>query len=72
MTTNKKDRTIESILDLNTGKEIIADSFFQLGEDVVFQFRYELKQKLEKIQQITCAIFASNQSKLGGKLIQKK
>lgn len=48
MTVTKENRTIKSILDLKTGKEILASEFFLKEIDEIFQLRYEFETAIRE------------------------
>jgi len=48
MSENLKNRTISSILDLKTGKEIKAEEFFKKELDEIFQIRYDFESAIRE------------------------
>lgn len=48
MSENLKNRTISSILDLKTGKEIKSDEFFKKEIDEIFQLRYDFETAIRE------------------------
>jgi competence CoiA-like predicted nuclease len=72
VTIEKKNRTIKSILDLKTGREILSDVFFQMGEDKIFQVRYEFETAIrEKVPHFVC-YYCKQPIKIRGQVDSKK
>lgn len=72
MTVEKENRTIKSILDLKTGQEILSDAFFQMGEDKIFQSRYDFETAIrEKIPRYVC-YYCKQPIKIRGQADSKK
>lgn len=65
-------RTIESVLDLRTGKEIQASDFFSKPIDEIFKLRYEFESGIrEKKPRVVC-FFCKQSIKIRGRVDSKR
>ncbi len=68
--TNK--RTIESVLDLKTGKEIFASDFFQKSLDEIFKLRYDFETAIRESRARYVCFFCRQTIKIRGQADSKK
>ena len=68
----KNKRTVESVLDLKTGKEIFASDFFQKSIDVVFKLRYEFETEIRENRTRYVCYFCRQTIKIRGQADSKK
>lgn len=65
-------RTINSVLDLRNGKEIIASDFFTKPIDEIFQLRYEIETNIREKQPRFVCYFCRKAIKIRGKPDSKR
>ena len=68
----KNKRTVESVLDLKTGKEIFASDFFQKSIDEVFKLRYEFETEIRENRTRYVCYFCRQTIKIRGQADSKK
>lgn len=67
MSENLKNRTISSILDLKTGKEIKSDEFFKKEIDEIFQIRYDFETAIREQNSRFVCYYCKQPVKIRGK-----
>lgn len=67
MNSNKENRTISSILDLKTGKEIKSNDFFDADIDEIFRKRYEFESAIRDNNPRYVCYFCKQSVKIRGK-----
>lgn len=72
MTQSKTIRTIESVLNLDTGNEISSEYFFSKAMDEIFRFRYELESAIRKKEYTHVCYFCRQPVKIRGKVDSKR
>lgn len=65
-------RTIESVLDLKTGKEVFASDFFKKPIDEIFKLRYEFETAIREHNPRHVCYFCRQAIKIRGKADSKK
>jgi competence CoiA-like predicted nuclease len=65
---NTRKRTIESILDLKTGKIIEADIFFNQSKDIIFNLRLQLESDIQNERKRFVCIYCKQSIKIRGKI----
>lgn len=70
--TSQNKRTIESALDLKTGKEIFASEFFSKSVDEIFRLRYEFETDIRENNPRYVCYFCRQAIKIRGKVDSKK
>ncbi len=68
----KGKRTIESILDLKTGKEIKAEEFFAQPINVIFKYRAIMEEHIQKNQKRYVCYYCKQNIKIKGKIENSK
>ena len=69
---NKDKRTIESILDLETGNEIKAVDFFSQSIDKIFKYRYEIETHIRENKKRYVCYFCKQNIKIVGQRNSKR
>ena len=65
-------RTIESVLDTKTGKEVIASDFFKKQIDEIFILRYDFEKSIRENKPRYVCYFCRQAIKIRGKKDSKK